>query len=85
MTPNLGPAFFENWKASRAGAPLKSVLDYPLFTDARIIGDLTKDLGPYQLLNAVPIIREQTLHPAVFLRIEYHIEYEATVELETNV
>jgi hypothetical protein len=80
-----GPSSFENWKAALAGTPLRSVLDYPLFTDARVIDELAKDLGPYQLLNAVPITDEQTVHPAAFLRIEYYLEYEPKVELKTDV
>jgi hypothetical protein len=63
---------YENWKAAIAGEPLKSALEYPLFTDTRIIGDVEKGYGPYKLLNAVPTIDTDLLLPYIVLRIEYH-------------
>lgn len=70
-----GSFAYENWKAVLAGEPLKSVLEYPLFTDARILGELVGNYNPYQLLNTVPMHDTGQILPSIILRIEYHAKY----------
>lgn len=74
-----GPATYENWKAAEAAVPSNGGFEYPLFTDARILGHLS--FGPYQLLNTISHASArdsdaQILSPAIVLRLEYYLEYE---------
>ncbi len=59
---------------AEAGEPLQETLEYPLFTDAHIIGEVRDKCGPYQLLNTVPIPPDaQRLVPAIVLREEAYL------------
>ena len=69
-----GPVAFENWLAANGGAPRTATLEYPLFTDARITGDLSTGLGPYRLLNAVSM--HGVSRPAAVLQIDAHLDAE---------
>lgn len=71
-----GSFAYENWIAASTGIQLKSTLEYPLFTDTRIVDQLTDGYGPYKLLNAVPMVRSQVLLPYIILRLDYHLEYD---------
>ena len=68
-----GPFVYENWKAALAGSPSRGVLEFCLFSEAPIISEL-KDLGPYQLLNALPLVSLPVADfaPAIVLRVEVH-------------
>ncbi len=81
----LGPLCYANWNAARKALPVRSTLDYPLFTDARLIDELSSGIGPYQILNAVPLFPEEAVYPGAFLRVEYHLVYESKVKLQTDV
>lgn len=85
VSESKGSSFYENWKASLAGGERKSTFDYPLFTDAHIIDELTHDCGPYQFLNAVPRPDTQIRSPSIFLRVEYYLENELESDWKTNV
>jgi hypothetical protein len=80
-----GSFSWENWKAKLSSAPLKSSLEYPLFTDCRITGEVAEGLGPYQLLNAVPTVDTELLLPYLVLRIDYHCEEDKPDWRGTNV
>jgi hypothetical protein len=48
---------YENWVAWAASSDATTVgeaVEFALFTDAHITGEITKDCGPYQFLNTVP-------------------------------
>lgn len=82
---NIGPFAYENWKLAMADAQLQTVQEYPLLTDAHIIGDVRKGYGPYQLLNTLPIPPDaQRLVPAIILRMESYLDYELTPMDETD-
>ena len=82
---NIGPFAYENWKMAIAGAQLQTVQEYPLFTDAHIVGEVREGYGPYQLLNTVPIPPDaQRLVPAIILRVESYLDYEPTPMDETD-
>jgi hypothetical protein len=73
-----GPFAYENWKMAQSGAPVQCIEEYPLFTDAHIIGEARDKYGPYQLLNIVPLPPEaQLLLPAIVLRSESYLVYDA--------
>ncbi len=65
-----GPPVYENWKV----APHNGVVrEYPLFTEARCVGEIRSALGPYEVLNLVR--SERCLHscPALTLRISHRL------------
>lgn len=63
-----GPECFENWNAANMGAVIQRSFEYPLFTDARIIGDdLSDGFGPYLIMNAVTMKRGR---PALVLYLD---------------
>jgi len=79
-----GPACYENWKAANGGTPVHLAYEYPLYTDARIIGnDLSDGYGPYQILNCVRHQPNQP-RPALVLYVEHHLKYEPEVKLKTE-
>jgi len=67
-----GPLSYENWKASLSGKPCQVVFEYPLFSDAHITGELMEELGPYKIINAIPITH--SYRPALVLRSYEYLE-----------
>jgi hypothetical protein len=80
-----GAFAYENWKLALAKSPARSVLEFPLFTDAHIIGKAPESNSPYLLLNVVPIVDAHVLAPAIVLRMEYYIEPDISVIRKTDV
>jgi hypothetical protein len=78
-----GPACYENWKTFLAGAPIRTEFEYPLYTDAHMIGyDLVEGLGPYQILNCVNPFHKQ--RPTLVLSARQYLTYENEVKLKTE-
>lgn len=71
---NEGPFVYENWKVATRGNPLQQSFEYPLFTDAYIMGAL-EGYGPYQILNILPGKRIITHVPPLVLRLNYHLPF----------
>lgn len=70
-----GSFVYENWKLSLSSKPLQEVVEYPLFTDAHITGEIRDKYGPYQLLNTVPIPPDSGfLAPTIILRAEIYTD-----------
>lgn len=70
-----GPVSCANWKAFERHAELKTIVEYPLYTDARILGDITEGYGPYKFLNTVPAEdRPGLLTPSIILRAEIYLD-----------
>jgi hypothetical protein len=67
-----GSLAYENWRAAVEGSPERSVLEYPLFTDAVIRGTLPGNYGPYQIIKTMPRDEVGRLLPALVLRMAYH-------------
>jgi hypothetical protein len=76
--PSKGPFAYENWLAAQSGMPVQVTYEYPLFTDAHITGHITEGLGPYQLLNTVPMESLRHSRPTLVLRVGYHLLYDPT-------
>lgn len=77
LTPDpSAPAAHFNWRLAHSGEELQSIYEYPLYTDARIIGHLANGCDPYQFLNAVapPYMRRN--RPSVILRADSYIAHE---------
>jgi hypothetical protein len=78
-----GPSSYENWKAAEAGVPIHRKYEYPLYTDANIIGDdLADGYGPYLLMNACPNPWLKQARPTLVLYAEQHLRYDPEVRLE---
>jgi hypothetical protein len=72
-----GPFAYENWKMAQSGAPVQRIVEYPLFTDAHIVGEARDKYGPYQLLNILPLPPDaQLLLPVLVLRSESYLVYD---------
>jgi len=91
MQPRSGPPSFENWKGYIAKLPSQGAYEYPLVSDAHFTGTVTSGFGPYELLNAIPLVPDGTPHAGVILRMEFHLPeedvddpaYMAKKEIET--
>lgn len=80
-----GPPAYENWKAYENSAPIKDISEYPIFSDARITGENTRDFGPYVFLNPVPYEDKPGLvQPSLYLRMENYQEFERPDMSETE-
>src|SRR5690349_16208970 len=64
----VGPLAYENWKAKIAEENWRQIFEYPLFTDAEMIGEITDGIGPYQIINNLPL---NSGRPALILRIQH--------------
>lgn len=62
-----GPFAYENWKAFRKGKFIEA-FEYPLYTDAWIVGEISEGLGPYELINTVPHRNQRRHRPSLILR-----------------
>ncbi|MBP8055091.1 MAG: hypothetical protein KA314_04585 [Chloroflexi bacterium] len=70
-----GSPAYANWKEYIKRTPVQITYEFPLFTDAYIVGEFTTETGPYQFLNTVPAPREGSLAPFIMLRAEYYESY----------
>lgn len=75
--PLEGPLSWTNWRAMRGGALTSGAVEFPLYSDAWMIGEVTTGLGPYQFLN--PVARQYgrgIVRPAVVARVELHTDFD---------
>jgi hypothetical protein len=70
-----GPIFHANWRAFENKEALITTVEYPLYTDARITGEMSAGFGPYKFLNTVPSeCRPGVLNPSIVLRADIYLE-----------
>jgi hypothetical protein len=70
-----GPPSYSNWRAYLETAPWNGAYEVPFYTDARITGEIRSELGPYLLINTVPMPLRAgygVVLPAIVLRAEIH-------------
>ena len=67
------PACIANWKALLDGEPLLETIEYPIYTDAWVTGQVDDGLGPYSFINSFGAQREPTRHPSIVLRMDMHL------------
>jgi hypothetical protein len=68
--PTAWPESIANWMAFNANAPWLGSHEIPLYTDARITGQITT--GPYTFLNTLAVPNFGEVRPAVVLRYAVH-------------
>lgn len=80
-----------NWLAAidAQGRPPFDAYEYPFYSDVHVVGEVSEGLGPYKLLNALPMQADGNVAIAIVLRTAY-FEYAAwpgaaTRTLKTNV
>lgn len=68
------PHIYSNWLAAEKGLRVFSIYEYPLLTDARIIGHTIEGYGPYKFINPKPSQEKIGLiKPSIILRINAHV------------
>lgn len=65
------PYSIENWRRWSVEHTNWSTVEYPVFTDCHVTGEIRNVLGPYTVLNAVPLTLGRELAPALVLRVDY--------------
>ena len=75
-----GLVSYENWPAFRKDASYRGTLEYPLYTDAHMIGELRSGLEPYSIFNqcTIPPVDRNVAVPTLILRIDFHFVVEPT-------
>jgi hypothetical protein len=75
------PPSIANWLAFEKNEPLLAAHEFPLFTDAQIVGE--QKIGPYLFINTVAI-STGAVRPAIVVRYEMHKGWEFPDFHETN-
>jgi hypothetical protein len=64
-----------NWLAAQAGAAPLSVVEFPLYSDARFIGEVRQEGWPYSCLNTIPLsVEPGRVQVPVVARIAIHTQ-----------
>jgi hypothetical protein len=72
-----GPQVYKNWQAYLNKKELRSISEYPLFSDARVTGQETSKYLPYVFLNPVPTDEYRGyFRPIIYIRIEDYLEFQ---------
>jgi hypothetical protein len=66
------PLVSQNWRCMNDGKPCIATVEYPLFTDARITGEVTQ--GPYEFINTVPYWEQGVVKPTIILRTNQYFQ-----------
>ena len=81
-----GPPILENWIARQSGTTKLTTYEFPLFTDARLTGEVINERWPYSFLNTVPLQNEPgSLSAHVIVRVDLHAEWERPDFSKTDV
>ncbi len=83
-THRHGPFTYENWADMNAGHPLDSAFEFPIFTDAHILGELTSGFGPYVFLNTVPGRSRRKPRPSIVVRVAQYTTYDPSRMVEAS-
>ena len=74
------PYVHKNWDALKQNQPLLGMDEYPLYTDAHLVGEATEGYGPYQFINLVPTTSQRGLvQPTLALRFQRYIAWEVSL------
>ena len=64
----VGPMSYVNWQTFKLQDTHFPIYEYPVFTDADLIGKSNDDLGPYEFVNCIDTQNRRIQAPAGFLR-----------------
>jgi len=70
-----GPLAWCNWRAARGGVPAHGTREFGLYTDAHLTDVVRDGLGPYKLLNTVPV-NSEALRFSLVVRADDHLSDE---------
>jgi hypothetical protein len=65
-----------------AGSEPFFAAEFPVYTDAHIVGNLHERCGPYQVINGFALGHDESLVPGIFLRIGYALGAMSRTPLE---
>lgn len=78
-------SFWNLLKGYISDKTLKEISEYPLYTDAHIIGEFKEDCETYAFLNTVVVKREfRIFYPSIILRIFWYVTENRTYENQTD-
>lgn len=64
-----------NWQAAEGGAAALGMIEFPLYSDARFVGQIKEDCWPYAFLNTVPAQAEPgRVQIPIVARLFWHAE-----------
>lgn len=53
IKPRTGPQAYQNWIASSSGNEARGRAEFPLYSDASFVDEISSGIGPYKVLNAL--------------------------------
>ncbi len=69
-----GPIGWRNWRASVSEEPILYTMEFPLFSDSWLVGQIDRGLGSYFILNTIRADRSPDYFPAAVLRAHWHLD-----------
>jgi hypothetical protein len=87
MTEQLfeGPFGYENWRAFNRGEPTTDGGEVMLYSDSRFSGELSSELGPFQVLHALSHSEPGVVAPVFALRMDDHLPTDLIEALTSNL
>jgi hypothetical protein len=74
MLANINaPLSYLNWQAELSGQPWQRIFEFPLFSDAHFVGEITEGGGPYQIINTLSMGSERS---ALILRVKSFADFQ---------
>ena len=74
-TSERGPQVYENWHAFIRKEELRGVSEFPLYSDARVTGQVTD--RPYMFFNPVAHDKQPGFfRPTIYVRVEQHLKFD---------
>lgn len=69
-----GPTGFVNWRRAIAKEPARERLEFPLYSDSYISGQIDDGLGPYRLFNNLAVHQLGSCRPVITLACDFHAQ-----------
>ncbi|KJV06526.1 hypothetical protein [Methylocucumis oryzae] len=79
-----GPSSYKNWKMHEQDCDLNCILEFPLYTDAKITNEIANDLGPYAIINTFTQGEAGVVQPRLILRAKVYRYYDVPTSCETD-
>jgi hypothetical protein len=85
MQKSTGPISYKHWIGFNNGEDIQRTVEYPLFSEQWITGEILDGCGPYRLFNTVPMYRGNFVTPQFILRVDEHITDKPNISHNTDV